>query len=357
MGKEMKKSTKALMMILFMSFLILILIYSSSAEQTLLISSSNATFSLVRLLLFIGIALTMILVVSIHLEGAGEYAHVFYLLSISSIVMWILNAGIPDMNPILKLLSDILNRFGFKQTISTETAFYIYVFILLLFTTAVFYSTPKRSRELGFLTFGMIFSMPFFRDLIYPPKPELIGLTAFMLTVAMATSLVFSPRFITGGLQTLILSAFTLLSILMEPWSAILPIAFVLTFPRRKRNAAYVAFVLVGTLLALRNGMIYHPHAHGISQRKVLLQSVLPLSLLVYAVIFKARTIITILRNSKGPTPFLVFLLVTFAVGSIFSQSLIPYTMTTLIVLSVRLVFHTRDSRRILMKKEEPFRT
>lgn len=351
----MKKSTEALMMVLFMSLLTsLLLTHPSSAEQTFRINSSNVIFSSVRMLLFIGAALTMILMVSIHLEESGGYAHVFYLLSISAIAMWILNAGVPNMNPLLNLLSGILHKFGSEKTIPIETAFYIYVFILLLFITAVFYATPRRSRELGFLTFGMIFSMPFFRGIMYPPKPELIGLTAFMLSVAMATSLVFSPRFITGVLQTLILSTFTLLSILMEPWSAVLPIAFVLTFPRKRRNAAYVTFVLIGTLLASGNGLMYHPNAPGLTPRKVLLQSMLPLSLLVYAVIFKAPAIITILRNSKGPTPFLILLLATFAAGSVFSQSLVPYTLATLIVLSVRLVFHTRDGRRIL--KKGPFR-
>jgi len=171
----------------------------------------------------------------------------------------------------------------------------------------------------------------------------------------MATSLVFSPKLITGAAQTLLLSAFTLLSITSEPWSAVLPVAFILTFPRKKRNAAYMALVSAGALFAWKNGLVRISLPSPVSPLEILPQLVLPVGLLVYSVLSKARTLLGILRNSKGPTPFLTLLLVVLSVVSPFNWRVIPYAVITLTVLSVRLIFHARNSR--VMEKKGVLRT
>jgi len=349
----MRKSTEAALIVILIGLVTaLLLVNPASAEGTFRMRSQGVTFSPIRLALFLGAALTTVALVTIHLEGSGEYAHIFYLLSVSTIAVWIMNSGVPNMNPFLAVVRDFYHKLGIHRSIPVETAFYLYLFLLLLLVTGIYYSTPRRSRELGFLIFGMLFSAPFFRNLIYPPKPELIGITAFVLSLSVMTSLVFSPRALQSLLQTMLLALFTVVAIAMEPWNAVLPAAFVLTFPRRRRNLIYVTFVLFGVGFAVSRGLIWPGFRESMNWKDVAPQLLLPVTLIVYAILFKTKTIVTILRNSKGPTPFLILLLLVFLTGSLSTARLLPYAAITLTVLSVRLVFHSRDTGRVIPKRE-----
>ena len=336
---------------------LVIFLNPSSGENTFQMMVYGVTFSPLRLVMFLGAAITTIMLVTIHLKDSGEYAHIFYLLSVSTVAVWILNSGVPNMDSFLAFIQESLGKIGVQASIQTETAFYVYLLVLLLLITSFFYSTPRRSRELGFIVFGVLFSAPFFRSLVYPPTPELIGITAFMISISLMTSLVFSPRGVGLLSQTLILSIVTVVAIAIEPWNIVLLVAFILTFPRKKRNIAYVVLVLLGFGAALRAGLVWSPHISGLTFKLVFSQLLLPIALIGYSLLFRSDVIIPILKNSKGPTPFLVLLLVVFLIGSITTLRLLPYVAITLTLLSIRLVFHTRDTGRIIVRKEESSKT
>ncbi len=349
----MRKSTEAALIVILIGLVTaLLLVNPVSAEGTFHMRSQGVTFSPIRLALFLGAALTTVVLVTLHLEGSGEYAHIFYLLSVSTITIWIMNSGVPDMSSFLAVIRDFYNRIGIQRSIPVETAFYLYLFLLLILVTALYYSAPRRSRELGFLIFGMLFSAPFFRSIVYPPKPEFIGITAFVLSISVMTSLVFSPRVLKSLLQTIALAMFTVVAIAIEPWNAVLPLAFIMMFPRRRRNIIYVTLVLFGIGIIISRGLIWTGSRESFEWKTVALQLLLPIMLVLYALLFKTRTIVTTLRNSKGPTPFLTFLLLIFLTGSISSTRLLPYAAVTLTVLSVRFVFHSRDTGKVIPKRE-----
>ncbi len=317
----------------------------------------GVTFSSLRLVTFLGAAITIVILVTLHLRDSGEYAHILYLLSVSTVAVWILNSGVPNMDSFLAFIQEFLGKIGVQVSIQTETAFYVYLLVLLLLVTSFFYSAPRRSRELGFIAFGVLFSAPFFRSLVYPPTPELIGITAFMLSVSLMTSLVFSPKAFKLLSQTIILSVATVLAIAVEPWNIVLPVAFILTFPRKKRNIAYVILVLLGFGALHKAGLVWRPCVSGLTFRLVFSQLLIPIALIFYSLLFRGDVIISILRNSKGPTPFLLLLFVIFFIGSIITPRLLPYAAITLTLLSIRLVFHTRDTGRVIVKREKSSKT
>ena len=328
-----------------------------SGANTFQMMVYGVTFSPLRVVMFLGAAFIILMLVTFHLKDSGEYAHIFYLLSLSTVTVWILNSGVPNMDSFLAFISEILQKIGVHASIQTETAFYLYILVLLLLITSFFYSAPRRSRELGFIIFGVLFSAPFFRSLIYPPTPELIGITAFMLSISLVTSLVFSPKTFKLLFQTLLLSVLTVVAVAMEPWNIVLPVAFILTFPRKKRNIVYVILVLLGFVAALRVGIVWSPRTSGLGFGLVFSQLLLPIALIGYSLLFRGDAIVSILKNSKGPTPFLVFLLLVFLIGSLITRRLLPYAAITLTILSIRLVFHTRDSGRVIIRREESSRT
>ncbi|ASJ02046.1 hypothetical protein A3L09_01580 [Thermococcus profundus] len=310
----------------------------------------SGAFPLKAVLLFAGAVIITIIAFMHSLGTGGEYSEVFYLLAISLVAVWVVNSSPQPPQGFVSSINDALLKLGIRNlSVSSETAFGIYVYTLLLLVSGLFYTAPRHSRDLGFLTFGMLFSMPFFRSLIYPPSQEIFGLTAFVLSLSLATSLVFSPNPIIAALQTFLLSLLTLVAIAAQPWAIALPFAFILTFPRKKRNAAYLTLVVLGLFLLGRVGFLLEFSPLLPPLRTVFLQALLPLLLLGYILIFKVKQIRMVLRNTKGPTPFLILLLLAYGVGIFLNPELVPYEVLILTVLSVRMVYHLRniESRRV----------
>lgn len=313
-------------------------------------AQSGLTFPVRGVLAFAGIAVATVVVFLYSLRKSGEYTGVFYLLAVSLLALWIINSSPEVPSGFLSSINNSLSKLGFVDLqVSPETAFYVYVYILLLLVSGLFYTAPKHSRDLGFLVFGMLFSIPFFRDILYPPHSQIFGLTAFVLSLAIATSLVFSPNVLTATLQTLLLAAVTVLAIAAQPWAIAVPFAFVLTFPRKKRNAAYMAFVLAGLFFLSKTGPLVQSSWVPLSLDEVAAQTLVPLALLGYTVTFKVRGIKAILGNTKGPTPFLLLLLMAYLLGLFLNPDLVPYAVIVLTVLSVRMVYHLRniEGRRV----------
>ncbi len=307
-------------------------------------AGAGIAFTPARALVFLTALIATVTLVTYELGSKGEYADVLYLTAVSALSLWVANSppGVPD--GFLSFINSSLSKFGIA--LSKETLFYTHLYILLLLITALFYASPRHSREFGFLTVGMTFTMPAFRDPLYQPSTLAIGVTAFALSLAISTTLVFSVNPVKSFLQTLALSFFTVVAIVAEPWNVALPIAFVLTFPRKRRDLTYITLVTLGIIAVGKLGLLLPGAALHVPPKTALVQSLLPVLVLAYAFAGYPSGMKKIIRNTKGPTPFLLLLSLAYLVATPFEPAVFPYLLLTAAALASRSLYHTRNMER-----------
>lgn len=301
-------------------------------------------------------AFVIVLVFGLMLRRDKSYAARFYLLSASLIFVWFttsLNpvaftepflreffqalqvaAGGSPANPSALVLGS-----AFRFIPPTEENVWLGHWLLLLILAGLlFYTAPKRERELGFIAFGLAFSSPVFRRFL-TPGPQLLGLVVMVAVVAVIANSSFAPEGRTI-LQTLLLTVLTVFGMLFNPYLVLFPVFFAITFPGRPmRNLAY----LLGTLTV--GGYLYRTFGMGwlggwVPGRfnvwciqEFILQSLLALTLVLYAAMFGKKRC-----RGRGTTAFLSLSTLGFiAIGAIL-HPLMPYAFILLSILATRVL-------------------
>ncbi|NPA47417.1 MAG: hypothetical protein GXO14_02080 [Thermococci archaeon] len=294
------------------------------------------------LAIFIAIFISLILVFASAIGDAPTRA--FYIITGFIVGVWCLTGSPRFAEPTLRLFYHVLvNTSGFQgdliwKFVSLESAFYVHVTLVLLTVTMVFYTAPKRFRELGFITSGLLLALPLFRDTISAVSPINLGILIFVTVIAMVSNFTFPEEAWKSAIQTLGLTVFTIASVIFQPWTAVLALAFVITFPRRRRNVLYLSATAAGVLFVAEWGpkmwRVTGPLGGGtLTDGSVILQLLLPLTLLGYMAV---RGDIHV--RSKGATPFLSISTIVIGLGAIFTASAVPYFFTALLITTVRII-------------------
>ena len=290
------------------------------------------------------------------LSADDSHAGSFYILAVSLFFLWYLTAERPRLTEgFLRYLLQALKftAGGFPNSplaaimglvfravppIEENIVFTHWLLILLIISFS-FYVAPKRSRELGFIVFGLTFVAPMFRESLYHVTGSALGLAAFMVTLAIISNVTFSPEKWKALLQTTVLSLFTLLAIAINPYLVAIPLIFVLAFPKRYlRNYTYLLLTAGGSVLMYAFFGVppylpteLPPNAPAMAER-LLLNSALAVVTIVYAVGHR-RSI-----KMKGQTAFLLLMVLVYLPLAFFVPSLFPYCFVLLSGLVVRLI-------------------
>ena len=219
-------------------------------------------------------------------------------------------------------------------TPTDETIWLIHWVLIFLVTGLFFYIAPRRQRELGFISFGLVFATPLVRNAFGPMTLSTLGLTALVLVLAAIFNFTFLPES-SGLLQTLALIGVTLLGIVFNPFVALLPLVFVLTFPKRPlRNLSYlmISLAFVAYLYIRFPGWVpENVHVSLNCLTEILKESILPLVTVTYAVLHVGSGI-----RRRGPTAFLFAVTLTFVVLSLAGLSSPAYSILLLSLLVPR---------------------
>lgn len=192
----------------------------------------------------------------------APYASSLYSLSVLTLTLWIIN-GYPGFRfedgffrgvfyEALKLnftgisrepLSYLIFAWGKAFGFTLFSMHLLHFYLLFLIISLLFYLPPKHSRELGFLIFGLTFSLPLFREHIKTLSGDLFALLFFELLLVIGTNFSFAPN---SGFEVLAFGALTSASMLLMPASFVIPVSFIAVYPKRfKRNYIYLLSVLV----------------------------------------------------------------------------------------------------------------
>ncbi|ASJ11314.1 hypothetical protein A3L12_04055 [Thermococcus sp. P6] len=301
------------------------------------------------------IVLAIFLSFLILLRRDEGHAGSFYLLSSSLLGLWYLTAsrpaltesflhrfmealkfaaGGPPDSPLAVVIGTII---GFVPPLEENMVFLHWILVLLM-ASFFFYLAPKRARELGFIVFGILLASPFFRESLNGINENTLGLTVFTITLAIVNNVTFSPERWKALLQTVVLSAFTLLTVWVNPYLFLIPVIFVLTFPKRHlRNYAYLIITGTGVILTcLKFGLPIPSHVdpHGLLYLgRFLLNGILPLALITYVAVEDRKRI-----RMKGQTAFLLLMMMVYLPLALFVPSLFPYCLILLTALAVRMI-------------------
>ncbi len=308
-------------------------------------------------LAFLGAAFLLVLVFLAALRGDRSHAGSFYAIAVSLYLMWALTSWRPVItDSFLRIflsslefsvgglasspLSAVMGfAFRFIPPVE-ENLILIHWLLILIIVSFSFYLAPKRARDLGFIVVGFLLAAPMFRLGLDSVSGSSLGIAAFVLALAMISNVTFSPEWWKALLQTTVLSAFTLIAIAINPYLVLIPVVFVIAFPKRHlRNYAYLTITALGVFLIYKTvGLeIYipesiHPGALGYVER-FLLDGGLMLLTAVYAGAKGGERI-----RMKGQTAFLLAMVLIYIPLALWIPSLFPYDFILLAALTVRLI-------------------
>ncbi|NJE76504.1 hypothetical protein [Thermococcus sp. ES12] len=306
---------------------------------------------------FLILTSALILTFLLALRRDDSHAGSFYILTASLFVLWYLTARRPALTEgfLRYLLQAVTFSVGGspKSPLSTimgtvfrfvppieENIIFVHWILILLIASFSFYLAPKRARELGFLIFGLEFVAPMFRENLYHISGSALGLAGLVITLAIVNNVTFSPEKWKALLQTLVLSTFTLLTIAINPYLVLIPIAFVITFPKRHlRNYAYLLIIGAGVLLMYLRfgvpvGLPTGMDPNGLRNlERFLFNSALALMAMAYVMAAGKRGI-----KMKGQTAFLLLMTILYLPAALFVPSLFPYCFVLIAALTVRLI-------------------
>ncbi|KQH83285.1 hypothetical protein [Thermococcus thioreducens] len=311
--------------------------------------SSVVAFSSISFLIF--------MIFLVCLSRDNSHAGSFYLLASSLLGLWYLTAERPVLTegflrylfqglefatggaPGSPLGAIIGATFRVVAPIEENIVFIHWTLILLILSFS-FYLAPKRARELGFMIFGLIFVSPMFRENLYHINGSTLGLAALAIVLAIISNVAFSPEKWKALLQTFILSIFTLLTIAINPYLVLIPIIFVLTFPKRHlRNYAYLMITSIGVFLMYTQfGMppgipkSIDPSGWRYLER-FLFNSSLALTAMAYTALKGRRRI-----KMRGQTAFLLLMTMVYLPIALFVPPLFPYCFILLAALTIRMI-------------------
>lgn len=306
---------------------------------------------------FLGLSLLVVVVFLTALRGDRTHAGSFYAIAVSLYVLWALTswrAAFTDSFLRVFLhalefsvggtasspLSAIMGfAFRFIPPIE-ENILFIHWLLILLIVSFSFYLAPKRARDLGFIIVGFLLVAPMFRLGLDSVGGGALGLASLVVALAIIGNVTFSPEWWKAFLQTLVLSAFTLLAAAINPYLSIIPLVFVLAFPKRHlRNYAYLTITALGVFL------IYRTVGFGVSLprsvhpdfvehlERFLMDGGLMLATAFYAAAHGGEKM-----RMKGQTAFLLLMALIYIPMAFFVPSLFPYDFVILAALTVRLL-------------------
>ncbi|MBP1911399.1 hypothetical protein [Thermococcus stetteri] len=217
---------------------------------------------------------------------------------------------------------------------------WLLVFFLLGATT---YTAHRRERSLGIVAFFLVLSAPLFRKWLLTSN-EILGLLSFAVVVAIVCSSNFAPSS-SGVASVLMMSLFTVLGMVFNPYLVFLPLVFLVVFPgRTTRNASYLLLSAIGILLiylSLGNSWVSPWHPDELNSKvliDIVREGLLQLVVLVYvgARMIARRNDIKIRR--KGPTVFVGTVTVILLLLTPIESGLLPYSLFSLSILAARLI-------------------
>ncbi|AEH24899.1 hypothetical protein [Pyrococcus yayanosii] len=171
---------------------------------------------------------------------------------------------------------------------------------LLVLMPSIFFLAPKFSRELGFLILGLLLAVPAVRELLTPQKA--LALSSLSLAISVLLSHGPSGR-VTGALWTTLGVVLTLITSLFTPVAPLLPLSYLLTFPRNKRSYAYVILTMGGLAILFRAGPITLPRPELEVPSWLITGTVLQMAVIGYSFVEGWRSLIR-----KKQTTFLIIL-------------------------------------------------
>ncbi|CAD5245126.1 hypothetical protein [Thermococcus camini] len=306
---------------------------------------------------FLTLAFTIIIVFLVLLSGDDSHAGRFYALAASLFLVWYLTAERPRLtDEFLAYLSSALKFAAGGSPDSPlsaimgavfrtvppieENIIFVHWLLILIIMSFAFYLAPKRSRELGFLVFGLTFVAPMFRESFREVSGGALGLAGFMIALAIVSNVTFSPERWKALIQTGVLSLFTLLAVAINPYLVLMPLIFVIAFPKRHlRNYAYLLITGIGVFLLyeafglpldIPSNMDPRAPAHV---RDFLLNGSLTIATAVYAIAGREKGI-----RMKGQTAFLLLMTLVYIPAALFVPAMFPYCFVLLAALAVRLI-------------------
>jgi len=302
------------------------------------------------------ISMVVILIFLLFLSVDESHAGSFYLLSVILFFMWYLTAERPKLTEeFLRYLLQAL-KFSVGDSPSSplsammgavfrvvppieENMILVHWILVLLILSFSFYLAPKRSRELGFIAFGLAFVAPMFRRSLENVSGSAFGLAAFLIVLAIISNVTFSPERWKALVQTFLLSVFTLLAIGVNPYLVLIPIAFVIAFPKRYlRNYTYLLITAAGVLIMYLEFGIPVRISNGTTPESLsmiktfLMESALAVVSVLYAIGSKKSI------KMKGQTAFLLLMTLIYLPIALFVPNLFPYCFVLLAALTVRLL-------------------
>lgn len=210
-------------------------------------------------------------VIFMEFVGSSTSARAVYLLTTLLLVMWFLNgwhalsisssfvdgpfsstllinSGAYPRDVLAYIIYPWFAFFGFNGT----SMLLLHVYLIFIVASLTFFLVPKPSREMGFVLFGMFFSVPHLRGAISTLSEPLFELLFFELLLAVALNFTFVKNRGVAILEVVVFALLTSITALILPVALLIPLAFVLAYPRGyRRNYLYI--LLTAVLLSVGN--------------------------------------------------------------------------------------------------------
>lgn len=201
----------------------------------------------------------------------SPYARSLYILTTLLLMVWFLNgwsalsvspsfvngplhealrikSGIYSREPLAYILYPWIALFGSDDF----SLLFLHSYIIFLVASLMFFLVPKPSREMGFVLFGMFFSVPHIRASVSTLSGSLFTLLLFELLLAVGLNFTFVKNRGVALVEVAVFASLTAATALLSPAALLIPVAFIITYPKGyKRN--YLYLLLTTVLLLLEN--------------------------------------------------------------------------------------------------------
>ncbi|WP_048151197.1 hypothetical protein [Palaeococcus ferrophilus] len=245
---------------------------------------------------------TATLLLFLGLIGDSSYARALYILTTLLLVMWFLNgwdalsvspsfvngpvsealriqSGVYPREPLAYILYPWVAFFGFDDV----SLLFLHSYIIFLVASLMFFLVPKPSREMGFVLFGMFFSVPYVRASISTLSSSLFLLLLFKLLLAVGLNFTFVKNRGVAVFEVVVFAALTAATALLSPAALLVPVAFIITYPKGYRRN-YLYLLLTTAFLLIENHFfgLPLPMWRTAVPEVPLKECAVPLSLLIY---------------------------------------------------------------------------
>ncbi|MDI3476457.1 MAG: hypothetical protein PWQ95_2185 [Thermococcaceae archaeon] len=309
----------------------------------------------VSTVLFVVLFILITLLFGLPLLKTHTHAGAFYILAVFTIALWALTSPRMDFAPdFLKTFYHALNAwaggepgspveallaisFKFMSPIEENLIYTQWIFLLTI-SGLTFYVAPKTSRELGFLLFGLLFASPTFREYMHSVSTISLGVLFFLLILAFLNNMKPQVELKDVMIQLFLLALVTVPSVFINPYFSLIPLAFVIGFPRRPlRNTGYLATGIIAVILAY---IAYPSYVKGFlafsgishSELVTLVKEGLPAIFVLGYHLIRHNGIF----RRRGHTSLLTTMTLFYTAVLPFSPLMFPYSMISLFALTLR---------------------